>query len=293
MEHAEALELVELAAVEPDGFDRLFAGDTAEAAALAGHLAGCAECTRELAEARRDAGIIHDAIRTMPSPDLRERTLAYVAAVGRPRATAPAAASELGAGDRSTTGIPRPVFVPRAQDAQQARPRTVPGGPLRWIAAIAAVLVVALAASAFFVSGQLRDRDSALAAQAREAAALARVATWSLRVGAAPDAQRVQLASTTAGSPATGSVLLSSSSREVVVVAESLAEPAAGTEFACWVEIGGARRRMGQMFFGGGIAYWVGPVPDLPALPAGTRFGVSLTDGAGQPGGTPVLEGRL
>src|SRR5262245_64619409 len=41
MEHTEARELLELAAVEPDGFERLAAGDTAEAAALAGHLAGC------------------------------------------------------------------------------------------------------------------------------------------------------------------------------------------------------------------------------------------------------------
>ena len=29
------------------------------------------------------------------------------------------------------------------------------------------------------------------------------------------------------------------------------------------------------MFFGGGIAYWVGPVPSVSGR-AGTRFGVSL-----------------
>jgi len=41
MEHAEARELLEIAAVEPGGFARLVAGDTPDAVALAGHLAGC------------------------------------------------------------------------------------------------------------------------------------------------------------------------------------------------------------------------------------------------------------
>ena len=49
MDHAEARELLEIAAVEPGGLARLMAGDTAEAAALAGHLAGCDECTQEMA----------------------------------------------------------------------------------------------------------------------------------------------------------------------------------------------------------------------------------------------------
>ena len=48
MDHAEARELLEIAAIEPGGFARLVAGDTPEAAALAGHLAGCADCAAEL-----------------------------------------------------------------------------------------------------------------------------------------------------------------------------------------------------------------------------------------------------
>ena len=48
MDHAEARELLEIAAVEPGGFDRLIAGDTIDAAALAGHVAGCSECAAEM-----------------------------------------------------------------------------------------------------------------------------------------------------------------------------------------------------------------------------------------------------
>src|SRR5688500_4042145 len=93
MEHAEARELLEVAAVEPDGFERLAAGDTPEAAALAGHLAGCAECASEMERLRRASAVIRDSVRTMAPPDLRERTLAYVEALGRPRVAAAVAAS--------------------------------------------------------------------------------------------------------------------------------------------------------------------------------------------------------
>ena len=92
MDHTEARELLELAAVEPNGFDRLAAGDTPEASALAGHLAGCPECSAELERLRRASAVIRDAVRTTAPPELRERTLAFVAAVGRDR-SAPALAA--------------------------------------------------------------------------------------------------------------------------------------------------------------------------------------------------------
>ena len=56
MEHAEALERIEIAAAEPEGLDRLMAGDTPDAAAVAGHLAGCPSCADELVRIRRDGG---------------------------------------------------------------------------------------------------------------------------------------------------------------------------------------------------------------------------------------------
>ena len=75
MDHAEAHELLELAAVEPGGLDRLTAGDTPGAAALAGHLAGCPDCTAALARLRRDAAVIAAVVRSTPPPALRQRTL--------------------------------------------------------------------------------------------------------------------------------------------------------------------------------------------------------------------------
>ena len=89
MEHAEARELLEIAALEPGGFDRLAAGDTADAAALAGHIAGCTECAAELERLRRASAVIREAVRTVPPADLRDRTLAYVAAVGRRTPSSP------------------------------------------------------------------------------------------------------------------------------------------------------------------------------------------------------------
>ena len=85
MEHDEALERIEIAAAEPEGLERLMAGDTADAAAVAGHLAGCASCTAELARIRRTAAVARDVVRTQADPELRARTLAFVRAEGVPR----------------------------------------------------------------------------------------------------------------------------------------------------------------------------------------------------------------
>ena len=88
MDHAEARELLDIAAVEPGGLDRLVAGDTPAATALAGHLAGCPDCSEEFSRLRVSATVLRDVIATQPPAELRARTLAFVAAVGRPRAAA-------------------------------------------------------------------------------------------------------------------------------------------------------------------------------------------------------------
>ena len=54
IDHADVRELLELAAAEPGGLDRLAAGDTVDAAAVAGHLVGCPSCAEE---ARRLAAL--------------------------------------------------------------------------------------------------------------------------------------------------------------------------------------------------------------------------------------------
>src|SRR3954468_13653258 len=88
MDHSEVREILEDAAVEPGGLERLMAGDTQRAAIVAGHLAGCPDCRAELERLRRSVGLISPAVRAVPPPELKQRTLAYVAALGRPRGDA-------------------------------------------------------------------------------------------------------------------------------------------------------------------------------------------------------------
>src|SRR5262245_20657955 len=102
MDHDEVRELLEDAAVEPGGLERLMAGDTPTAALVAGHLAGCPSCTDELDRLRRSVGVIRPAVRAVPPPELRQRTLDYVAALGRPRGADAAAAAP----------VPLPVAAP-------------------------------------------------------------------------------------------------------------------------------------------------------------------------------------
>lgn len=277
MDHAEVGELLELAAVEPGGLERLTAGDTPEAAAVAGHVAGCPDCASELDRLRRDAAILRDVVRSLPPPELRERTLALVAAVGRDRPVASAS----GAGERVAAGLPAPL----RPLAGRRQPR-----PGLWVAAIAAVLVVAVAGTALIVGS---SRDLLVATQSGQIAALSRVAAATVRIGGEPDARRVELVAT-GNAAATATVLFSPSSGELVIVADGLPAAPAGEEYGCWVEIGGARTRIGRMFFAGDVAFWVGPVPGLASVPDGARFGVTLVPvGATTVDGQPVLEGTL
>src|SRR5919107_3491657 len=85
MDHSDVRELLEDAAIEPGGLERLMAGDTPSAAIVAGHVAGCPDCAEELDRLRRTVGAIRPAVRAVPPPELRQRTLDYVAALGRPR----------------------------------------------------------------------------------------------------------------------------------------------------------------------------------------------------------------
>jgi hypothetical protein len=274
MDHAEARELLELAAVEPGGLERLMAGDTADAAALAGHLAGCESCADELARLRAASMIIRDVVRTTPPPELREHTLAFVRELGRDRRGGPVAVA---AGGGATTMAPDVARAGRIGSAQLR--------PLRlgWVAAVAAALIVAVVVTAVFV--QLRN-DEALRTQAAIVNGLSRVTVWYLSIEGEADARRIDLASTSGG-PAHGTVELSVHKQQLVVVATDLAAPPGDQQLACWLEINGQRHAIGRMFFGGGLAYWAGDV-ELPAtIPAGSRFGVST------PGGEPILVGEL
>src|SRR5207253_5248252 len=85
IDHTDVREQLEIAAVEPGGLDRVMAGDTPDAIALASHLAGCSSCLEELGRLRETSGILRDVIATEPPAELRDRTLAFVRDVGVPR----------------------------------------------------------------------------------------------------------------------------------------------------------------------------------------------------------------
>ena len=89
-----------------------------------------------------------------------------------------------------------------------------------------------------------------------------------------------------------GTLLYSPSSTDLVVVATGLVEPPEGMQYGCWVDTGSGRERVGRMFFGGGLAYWVGPSPAVAGSTGSVTFGVSLVDASGAISGPdPVLVG--
>ena len=284
MEHAEALEQIETAAVEPEGLERLMAGDTPASAAVAGHLAGCPDCAAELVRVRRTAVIARDVIRTEPDPALRDRTLAFVRSVGRDR-------TEVGAGTpadhaASITVLPLPAQAPVAADAPHA------GRPSRrGLALLAVAAAVVIAVGVGFAAGSASQPDDA-DGRNTEIAVLEDATTTALRIQAQPDAQIVELAATPAGGDATGSLAFSPTTGELVAVAADLEPEAANEEYACWVEVDGQRQRLGQMYWAGDLWAWAGPVEGLDSLPPGSVFGVSLSPADGG-AGQPVLTGSL
>ena len=272
MEHSEVRELLEDAAIEPGGLERLMAGDTPTASIVAGHLAGCPDCSEELERLRRSVGLIRPTIRMVPPPELKERTMAYVAALGRPRGSG-VDADPAG----SQAGMPMSSIATAAPTPISSRQRP---GRLVWLASVAAALIVAVSGTALFVNANYASRNQALSA---EVDALGDVARGTLRVDAEPDVRRIVLAGAagttgTTGTNATGSLVYSPTSTELVVVAEHLTPAPAGHEYRCWVDVDGHRTGIGKMFFGGELAYWVGKVKGVAGLPSDARFGVSLVD---------------
>jgi hypothetical protein len=278
MDHADALEHIEIAAVEPDGLERLMAGDTPDAAAVAGHLAGCPSCTRELARIRDTAALVRRAVQSLPDPALRDRTLAFVRAVGRDRSVEPSARS---AAPGSSIEPPRtdPPF------------RVVSGGRRRlatFSRLAAAVLIAGVLgfAAAGVVRAPVTDtRDG-------EIAVLSAIAQTTLRIEQRADATRVVLAAVDGRTGVTGTLLFSPSDGELVMVAEGLAPAPEGQEYGCWIEVDGVRQRIGRMYAGGDVEGWAGPVDGLADLPPGAVFGVSLVPVGGGVG-EPVLTGRF
>jgi len=292
MDHDAVREQMELAAVEPDGLERLMAGDTPTAQAVAGHLAGCPTCTEELGRLQRSAAVIRDTVQVMPSPDLKARTLAAIRAEGvvRPLPVAAAGAAAAGA-------VAGPAVAPAPEPHADPLPAPIPLDRRRrlmpvlgWVATIAAAVVLSVVAASYLVGSRVDDQ---LAAQSVAIKGLQEITTATLTVTAQPDAEHVALAGV-ADPELYGGLTYSPSTSELVVVASGLTPPAAGLEYRCWVEIDGKREKVGKMFFNQDLAFWVGPSPAISGLSNGATFGVSLVDAAGSSVDTaPVLLGEL
>jgi len=292
-DHRDVREALELATVEPGGLDRLEAGDAPDAAAIAGHLAGCPGCLEELARLRRTDTLLRPMLASQPDPALRERTLALVRDVGvwrvteaRPRG----GVAEIGGGTPvvgtpfpAQPGFPAPTphIVPAAGAAAGRRP------PRRaaWLGAIAAALVVGIVGGALVVGSAAPDGNAdpatALAAVTREATAL-------LNGG---DARQLVLVD--GAGAAAGSLVLSPSAGRMVVVTNDLPPAGAGSTYLCWVEVGGTRIPLGTMWRAGDVEWWAGDVAIPAEIPPGVVYGVSLVASGSTGPGTVVLTGAL
>jgi hypothetical protein len=269
IDHADVRELLELAAVEPSGIERLSAGDTAEAAMVAGHLAGCPSCAEEARRLATAGPILREVVGSIPPDALRERTLAFVRDVGSVR----------GYSEPLTAAAPGPAVGAW----RLTRLRRWQAG---WPVALAATIVISLVVGGALVgvrSGQeLRDQQA-------QTAALAKLDAATLSLAGKPDVQRVALIATT-DTAVTGTLLFSTTARDLVMSASGLKPPPAGQEFSCWMTgPDGSRIRIGTMVFGGGLAYWAGWTDELAAARPGTRFGVTLIDGSGKPVGDVLI----
>ena len=277
MNHEDVVEQLEQAAVEPGGLDRLMAGDTAMAAAVVGHLAGCDPCSEEFRRLSRAVPLIKDLVRTTPPAELRERTLAHVKAHGRAR-------GDVGPAEAMVAGtVPAAVTGP----ATLARQRRGVERVLPWFAT-AAALVALVVAGFTYVSGRAE-----LERQAAVIGGLETLNQATLEITGDPDASRVDLVSTSGG-PTAGTLLFSPSTTDLTVVATALEEPPSGMEWRCWVEVDGERHSVGKMFYAEDLAFWVGETPAVSDLPDGTTFGVSLTSvGGSSLDADPVISGEL
>jgi anti-sigma-K factor RskA len=291
MDHEGTREQLELAAVEPGGLERLMAGDTATAQAVAAHLAGCPACSDELVRLQRAATIIRDAVREQPPADLKARTLAAIRTEGvRRPLVAVGAAPSLAAATVAIPDASARSAIPAPATPPASRRWTPPARWLGYATTIAAAVLLSVVTTTAVVNNRV---DSEMAAQNAQMVALESVTAATMGVSGEPDAEHVDLRSVD-NSATTGDLVYSPSTLELVVVAKGLTPPPAGQEYRCWVQVNGQRERIGKMFFSAHLAYWTGPVQELQGVSDGATFGVSLVDASGNSVDTaPVLLGQL
>ena len=257
----------------PDGLERLMAGDTPIAQAVAAHLAGCPACTDELVRLRalrrprprRRAGLPPADLasgrwpRSVPKAVRRRARRPAGAAVGRP-APRPLADARHGA---------KPLRGPVTDRGPGSRCSLPSAGSRR----IAAAVVLSVVATSYHrrIPGRRParrpggDHLGAPGGHHADARRHRRAGRRARRPGRRPRTR----ASTAAWlSPRRRPSWWSWPT--------GLTPPPAGQEYRCWVEVDGTRQRVGKMFFSQDLAYWVGPSPAITGLSGTTRATVTL-----------------
>ena len=278
MEHAEALERIEIAAAEPEGLERLMAGDTPDAAAVAGHLAGCRSCT---GGARRDPA---DG-RARP-PRHRGRA--------RPRAArADARVRPRGGRGRGRRAIARAVrrhrpapvalaAVPRVAAARRPRSPALASARRRWSRPRSCSRIGAGVVAA--ARRRLRHQRR----RGAEIAVLARPTRRALRVERPARRQRVALARDRRRGRGPGTLLFSPSTGELVAGRDATSRRSPTT----WSTAAGSRStatrtRIGKMYPGGDLRAWAGPVDGLADVPGMRRSACRWSRRTGRRPGEP------
>lgn len=260
MDHADIREQLEMEALDPAHLEALLQGQGETF--LVRHLADCAACRVEAEALRTTTRLL-----ALAAPDdlraprgARERLLAR-ARESRPEVTAVGAAAE---GHPGRTG------------RQGSRRASVLAG----LATAAAIVIVA--GAALVATDLARQRDAA----AQQAAGLGRVAATTDMLLRDPNHRRAVL--TDATSQPSGSVLVSGTTAQLVVVSERLPDAPAGQRYGCFMERDGRFMRIGFMAATDDLAFWIGSVSDMPDPGReGDRFVISLQ----ADGSSPILAG--
>jgi hypothetical protein len=281
MDHAAAHERIADLLLEPARLAGLDRSSDADDVALREHLATCPGCRSELESWRRlgravghalppNAAAATEAVEPLDAPpSLRARVIGAVHD-----------AAQEGAAHDGGFGAPVSLHARRTGTAQRRARRLAP-----WLG-LAASLIVILGAS-WITLDQVRLRGAAEA----DATELTNIVAAVDRVLAAPH-RIVELRHPDGASA--GSI--SWSRHDWVVLTTALTEPAADQRYKCWLEEADRSVMVGEMFFAGGTAYWVGSLDEWATWEIGpeTQFVVTLeaTDAQDRTG-TPVLSADL
>ena len=263
MDHAAAHERIADLVLEPGRLAGLDRSADPEDAELREHLATCPDCRSDLESWRRlgravgqalppDAAAATEAVEPIDAPpSLRARVIGAVHD-----------AAQEGAARDGGVGAPVSLRARRAGAVERGARRLAP-----WLGLAASLIVIVGATWITLDQANLRREAEG------EATALTNIVAAVDRVLAAPH-KIVELRHPNGASA--GSI--SWSRHDWVVLTSALTEPAADQRYKCWLVEADRSVMIGQMFFAGGTAYWIGSLDEwaTPDIGPETQFVVTL-----------------